>query len=451
MKSWADYEAGDDSNQLELEEADWKPGQWNQFAENEKKFGVQSTYREELYTTKLDPSKLSKEQREEATRVAREIEASQAKGVQHRIERGEDVEVDEGALYSDVQRSEKMQSQQQLTLLPKSKNAYVPPDQRAKAAAASQELRGAVAAAAARSDVSIAHAKPAEGPPAPIEASQQSLPSSNPKPFNINAPAFKPSVGPPSTQQQPRIINDVLAEIAENLLLNPNIRKCGEWTGDDDRTMFDPEDDNNSQQQQQLQQQLQQQQQQSYGPAPQHYATIHHHHHHHHYHSQNVHYHHHQPPVHQPVPHQQGYGGSHNYSTHSGTLPFQTGKLPQVMAPGMPSVPFSASSSLNNVHASHQHVDPARIVGQAASRAGMTPSPKAQQPQQPVSSAPAPVAEAADPAAAPRRPQGGGFTRGAKMLSPAPRAEEAASAPSSSPSQPLQNPVGSTLAGKKKK
>jgi hypothetical protein len=48
---------------------------WDQFAVNEKQFGVKSTYREDLYTTKLDMSKISSQQREAAERIAKEIEA----------------------------------------------------------------------------------------------------------------------------------------------------------------------------------------------------------------------------------------------------------------------------------------------------------------------------------------------------------------------------------------
>jgi hypothetical protein len=57
---------GDDSNE--------HGGGWDQFAVNEKQFGVKSTYREDLYTTKLDMSKISHSQREAAERIAKEIE-----------------------------------------------------------------------------------------------------------------------------------------------------------------------------------------------------------------------------------------------------------------------------------------------------------------------------------------------------------------------------------------
>ena len=47
---------------------------WDQFKENEKKFGVTSTYNEEMYTTKLNQATLTPEQRARAARMAAEIE-----------------------------------------------------------------------------------------------------------------------------------------------------------------------------------------------------------------------------------------------------------------------------------------------------------------------------------------------------------------------------------------
>jgi hypothetical protein len=108
--NWADLPPEDErtgvTGNLEDEERNWETGKWDQFETNAKKFGVKTTYKEEMYTTTLDKTKLSKEQIEYADRAAREIERSQARGVQHRIERGEDVDVDEGTLYSDVQRGQ---------------------------------------------------------------------------------------------------------------------------------------------------------------------------------------------------------------------------------------------------------------------------------------------------------------------------------------------------------
>jgi len=48
---------------------------WNQFEANESMLGLQTTFNEELYITKLDPQTIPREKREEAERIAREIEA----------------------------------------------------------------------------------------------------------------------------------------------------------------------------------------------------------------------------------------------------------------------------------------------------------------------------------------------------------------------------------------
>jgi len=136
--NWAEMPLEDEGtlNSLEEEEKAWVPGKWDQFAANAQKFGVKSTYSEEQYTTRLDRSKFSKEEVELADRLSREIERTGTRGIQHRIERGEDVEVDEGTLYSDVQR----QQQQQPTMSEQPKKpttaaaaksgAYVAPNKR---------------------------------------------------------------------------------------------------------------------------------------------------------------------------------------------------------------------------------------------------------------------------------------------------------------------------------
>ena len=51
-------------------------GKWDQFETNSRLFNVKNTYNEDLYTKKLDLSKMSREQRSKAERLAREIETS---------------------------------------------------------------------------------------------------------------------------------------------------------------------------------------------------------------------------------------------------------------------------------------------------------------------------------------------------------------------------------------
>lgn len=65
---------------------------WDQFEANGQKYGVQSTYNEELYTTKLDPSKIPKEVRESAERIAREIESGQTAEIEGNVDGEEDEE-----------------------------------------------------------------------------------------------------------------------------------------------------------------------------------------------------------------------------------------------------------------------------------------------------------------------------------------------------------------------
>jgi len=81
---------------------------WDQFATNKKKFGVKSTYQEELYTTALDKSSdFYKEKEQEATKIAFEIENSKANNPHLMEERGyelEDSGIDEEDRYSSVIR-----------------------------------------------------------------------------------------------------------------------------------------------------------------------------------------------------------------------------------------------------------------------------------------------------------------------------------------------------------
>ncbi|RQM14768.1 hypothetical protein KXD40_002944 [Peronospora effusa] len=85
---------------------------WNQFEANEKLFGVVSTYDENIYTTKLDKSKISTEQSRTAEKLAQEIEQQSAAGNFHlQEERGQNWrggkhlnDLDEEARYSSVDR-----------------------------------------------------------------------------------------------------------------------------------------------------------------------------------------------------------------------------------------------------------------------------------------------------------------------------------------------------------
>ncbi|BFZ59870.1 poly(A)-binding protein binding protein [Saitoella coloradoensis] len=95
---------------LTLEESTSKAagGNWDQFATNEKLFGVRSDFREELYTTKIDKNHPLYKQREAAAaKIAREIEQSTVSGAHMMEERGlavDDSGLDEEDLYGAVIR-----------------------------------------------------------------------------------------------------------------------------------------------------------------------------------------------------------------------------------------------------------------------------------------------------------------------------------------------------------
>lgn len=77
------------SRTLGLEEGASSSGAWDQFAENERLFGLKSNFDENIYTTKLDKSHPLYQQREaDAARIAKEIEGQAAKSVHVVEERG---------------------------------------------------------------------------------------------------------------------------------------------------------------------------------------------------------------------------------------------------------------------------------------------------------------------------------------------------------------------------
>lgn len=99
LEVWSTDEPQDESLSL-----NYKSGEnWDQFAANEKKFGVKTDFNENLYTTVLDKSAADfKKKEEQAERLAREIEKGSASNPHVAEERGQkvyDKNADEEAMY----------------------------------------------------------------------------------------------------------------------------------------------------------------------------------------------------------------------------------------------------------------------------------------------------------------------------------------------------------------
>lgn len=79
-------------------------GDWDQFAANQEKFGVKTSFDENLYTTKLDRDKIDQAKFKEAERIAREIESQATTNIHLAEERNQKLalDFDEEDLYSGV-------------------------------------------------------------------------------------------------------------------------------------------------------------------------------------------------------------------------------------------------------------------------------------------------------------------------------------------------------------
>ncbi|KAI1083754.1 hypothetical protein F5B20DRAFT_568426 [Whalleya microplaca] len=130
--------AGSENTDLSLEKSSSSGGSWDQFAVNERQFGIKTTYDESIYTTTIDKSHPQyKERMAAAERKAREIERSAASTAHVAEERimdfagGDDKGGDEEDKYSGVKR-------QDFPPLPgRGENRYTPPARRAPTGATS--------------------------------------------------------------------------------------------------------------------------------------------------------------------------------------------------------------------------------------------------------------------------------------------------------------------------
>ncbi|KAI0385413.1 hypothetical protein F5Y04DRAFT_276744 [Hypomontagnella monticulosa] len=136
LQPWVGPTTSDDLD-LSLEKSSGSTGQWDQFAANERKFGIKTTYDENIYTTAIDKSHPQyKERVAAAEKKAREIERSAATTAHVAEERvmdysgGNDAGGDEEDKYSGVKR----QGQDFPPLPNNRENKYTPPARRAPTA-----------------------------------------------------------------------------------------------------------------------------------------------------------------------------------------------------------------------------------------------------------------------------------------------------------------------------
>ncbi|KAL3480074.1 hypothetical protein BJX99DRAFT_46718 [Aspergillus californicus] len=150
----------DESTDMSLEETPTSTVGWDQFAAN-KKFGVTSTYDENLYTTRIDRSDPTYRQKEaEAARIAREIESSEVDNAHIREERGfqaPDAE-DEEDKYSGVRRDERNFP----PLVSGQPNTYTPPARRNQLTATAPSYPGPVKRTTNSKDIPPAAVSPKE-------------------------------------------------------------------------------------------------------------------------------------------------------------------------------------------------------------------------------------------------------------------------------------------------
>lgn len=209
LQKWEPAET--DSN-LSLESSS-RMNDWDQFAANERMFGVKSNYDENFYTTtinKNDPQYAQRAAR--AEKLAREIESSTALNSHVREERGgqapiDDAGGDEEDKYSGVRRDFPALSTGQ-------SNRYTPPARRAPAAQSTVPggpIDPAIISAVPRPDSKLAQrtASPAAGMPVNTEAPQATSSAKAPEPAPLvdaasKAEAKQVDVPKSSTEQTPK-------------------------------------------------------------------------------------------------------------------------------------------------------------------------------------------------------------------------------------------------------
>ncbi|KTW26733.1 hypothetical protein T552_02738 [Pneumocystis carinii B80] len=102
---------------------------WDQFAANERLFGVKSEFDEDLYTTKVDKSHPSYKQREaDAARIAQEIQQSSTNNIHIAEERGFiQTDISEEAMYSGVFRPDMHKKDESMETMKKNETEVATP------------------------------------------------------------------------------------------------------------------------------------------------------------------------------------------------------------------------------------------------------------------------------------------------------------------------------------
>lgn len=81
------WEPDEGTSLTDFEETDHQIGTWDQFEENEKRFGVKTDFNMDLYTTRLEPGK-SRYSLAEAEKIARDIQNQTSSNIHLQDERG---------------------------------------------------------------------------------------------------------------------------------------------------------------------------------------------------------------------------------------------------------------------------------------------------------------------------------------------------------------------------
>jgi hypothetical protein len=188
--------------------------EWDQFSTNERLFGIQSNYDENLYTTTIDRSNPQYAQRAaRAEQIAKEIEGSAPLNSHVREERGGHATADDGGdeedKYSGVRRDYPQLSSGQ-------PNKYTPPARRAPAPQAT--VSGApvdpaiISSSVARPDSASRSVQRSASPAVQKAATPEPTKPEPPKPSVASVASETPKDAPPKAEVKPSPVPKAIAE-----------------------------------------------------------------------------------------------------------------------------------------------------------------------------------------------------------------------------------------------